>query len=66
MSVETAEKSKSIVGKPYTAALSRELERIVDGQEIDVLTTGSVRSIKANTTYVVTDAAETVVAVICG
>lgn len=64
--MSAAEKAKSIVGKPYTTTREKELQAMVPGQHVDKLTPGAVRTIASNTTYVVIDADEKVVAVLAG
>jgi hypothetical protein len=61
-----AEQAKKIVGKPYTTSNAAELQRIVGNQAIALLTPGSVRGVQANTTYVITDAQDNVIAVVAG
>lgn len=63
---QQAEQAKKIVGKPYTPSNASALQRIVGTQTIQLLRPGSVRAAAAGTTYVVTDAHETVTAVIVG
>jgi hypothetical protein len=60
------EEAKKIVGQSYTASNAKQMQAIVPGQEVEVLSKGYVRSAGGKTTYVVVDDAENVIAIVVG
>jgi len=60
------EQAKAIVGKSYTAGNAKLMQEIVAGQTVQVLSTGYVRQVPGNDTYVVVDDNEKVIAIVVG